>query len=686
MTSRARNDDPLARLSELAIDSGDFEGGVASDEDAPSEAAGVDREAATQAVNALGSAWSTFRLYPNPADQPGFGQAMANLSAAVGDGLSIAVGAGTLTVDGHDVDATRGSVEQLATRLFIHDVERVSLITEPDPDELLKLFGLLILDRGGAAQMGGLSRLGEGFLSLNIALRGILSDDSEDQEGADHLEGLNRPTRSTELARMIDEGARADEVHSRLLELAGGDDNKVRAQFVAAFREVHAGVMSSTSAASLADMLLPYTVDDMGPSATGTFIEVYFRLGPQTRGEILEAFLISTMEDESRMFLDQFSGDELAELVPSISEDGYSALIEYARATTESSGDDGELLALLRSAREVRDFRVSSGTRIRTLLAQLEEPLPTDFAQPIREQLDPAHRHRFGAEVIRNLFATVSDARRFNRLADMWAGRVRSHLHERDFAGAIDMLETVLDDPPFSTERIGVLENALARLVTADLTEEAARATGRSEREAVLTFMRAIGAPAVRRVMERLANEEDAARRRLLIELLAELATENPTPLLASLADERWYVVRNVVAVLAKTGLPEAAEPMRRAAEHADARVRVEAIRGLVRLDNREAVPSVLRALGDRSDRVRSTAVTLLRSLSTGTFEVKLKDLLAAGALPDDALAGIASHLAQHVPGARADLQEIASRRFTLKRSERAARAAARAALGVTSG
>lgn len=243
------------------------------------------------------------------------------------------------------------------------------------------------------------------------------------------------------------------------------------------------------------------------------------------------------------------------------------------------------------------------------------------------------------------------------------------------------MLRAILDDPPFPKSRSVIVDGVLAALMTPQLTKEATSLVTNENRDQIIEFMLMLGSPAVRRVLERLAIEEDAAARRSLIDLLAVLARDNPTPLLTSLSDGRWYVVRNVVAILAKTGLPLAAEPIRQTTTHADPRVRLEALRGLVRLNNREAAPSVLIALADPEERVHSGAAGLLRSLEAGTFEERLFGLLTSGTLPHSSLLGIAQYLVDHVPSSSADLTALATRRFALKPAQRAGRNAVRSAL-----
>ena len=666
---------PFEELVDTHSDDIDF-----APEDELDGAPAVDAEAAGRAVNALASAWSTFRLYPNPIDQPGFQQAIGNLKEATGPRLTLEVGAGSLGVGDVAVRADRDTVEQLATRFYIHDVELFTIGNDIDSKELVLVFGLLVLDRSDAEDLGGVEGLANTLKTIGISTRGLLSRDP-DEEGGDGDGEDGEAPRKTELAKLIDEGATADEVHDRLMDISRGDDDRIRLEFVRGFREVHADAMTSTSSASLGDMLLPYVVNDIGPSPTGTFIDVFFRLPVKTRSEILEAFLISTTQDESRMFLDQFSGDELAEMVSSISEEGYQALLEYGQATTEVNAYGDELLQLLTSARQVREWRVDTAARIAELVATIEVAPSETIGDEVRELLSEDQVAQYSARVSRGLFATVTEDSRFVRLAEVWVGRIRDLVYRGEIEESIAMLRAILDDPPFPAGRAPVVDNALAELVSPELIKAATSRSVAGRSELVIEFLRILGSPALRRVTELLVAEEDGAARRHLIDLLANLATEDASPILASLSDERWFVVRNMVVILAKTGLANAIEPVRQAVAHPDARVRVEALRGLVALDNLEAAPTVVSALGDPEKRVRDSAVTLLRALESGAIEDRLLTTLREGATDGDTLHRIAQYLVDVAPDTVDEVKTLAGRKFAFKAAQRASRAAAKQAL-----
>jgi len=82
-------------------------------------------------------------------------------------------------------------------------------------------------------------------------------------------------------------------------------------------------------------------------------------------------------------------------------------------------------------------------------------------------------------------------------------------------------------------------------------------------------------------LLEVLADEQDMAARKGLIELISSSAHDYIPELGARLNDPRWYLVRNVVAILSTTRSAAVLPYLQRTLRHSDARVRRETIRGL---------------------------------------------------------------------------------------------------------
>jgi hypothetical protein len=104
------------------------------------------------------------------------------------------------------------------------------------------------------------------------------------------------------------------------------------------------------------------------------------------------------------------------------------------------------------------------------------------------------------------------------------------------------------------------------------------------------------------------------ASRKSLVDLLSEIAPSHIDKLGERTADSRWYLVRNVVAILGSTHSPAVLHYLGRTLRHADARVRRETIRGVASIRDRMADEMLMAALSDDSPQNVSLAA---RSLGT---------------------------------------------------------------------
>jgi HEAT repeat protein len=100
-------------------------------------------------------------------------------------------------------------------------------------------------------------------------------------------------------------------------------------------------------------------------------------------------------------------------------------------------------------------------------------------------------------------------------------------------------------------------------------------------------------------LLEVLADEQDMTSRKALIELISSSAHDYIPELGARLTDHRWYLVRNVVAILGSTHSSEALPFLQRTLRHSDARVRRETIRALAGIRGPLAGSMLAAALND---------------------------------------------------------------------------------------
>lgn len=167
-----------------------------------------------------------------------------------------------------------------------------------------------------------------------------------------------------------------------------------------------------------------------------------------------------------------------------------------------------------------------------------------------------------------------------------------------DLCAVMDVLESV---------PAGASDTAAAAVIRERLSEPgtlgAVLATEPLDRMALERLVPYVTADGYEMLLDAMATCEHRATRRLLLELLARSPVDIGPAVVARLGDRRWFVQRNLLVVLRRTGRVPEGFSARRWTLHPDVRVRYEALRlQLVVADDWEA--TVRLALSDGHERV----------------------------------------------------------------------------------
>ncbi len=637
-------------------------------------------------LTALVSGWSTFTLYPNPGDQPAFQRVVADLAQFEGNALMLEVGAGAFHYQGVPLETGRDGTERLATQLFLHDVEALSLRRAPSAGDLLALFGAVAAEEGSLVEHGGIEGALDAAAVSSISVRrrrllGAVADDAtrDAERGRSGERTLDSGERSP-LASQVELGTPAADVATDLLEQAGGDLDLAAKLFVDVFDELyHPDTGGPPTMQRIGDMLLPYLEGEEDTTPIVTLTEAFFCLPEDAQVRVFEQFLDTLDDGVHRLFVDQFSGEELRRLEARLDADQSAALLQYARgALDRPDGQLEDLLPPLRSAQEARQHRKEASDRIALKLTETD---PARVAARRRVELagdlEEANQEGRAWGVLRDLIGCEFRAHRFKRLLRIWAGRIGAAIRERDFPTALEGIRAIEEDPVYQPEQRGAVHSALGQLVSAELIESVLDGGEGEDRSAALEVITALGPAVVDRLVEQLASEESAGRRKILVETLGSMAERNLRHLVRRLDDPRWYVVRNMATVLGRSRRTDAAAPLRKLMAHDDYRVRAEALRALIPLKAADLTSVLIEALGDANERIRQSALAFLRQERPPVPD--LVKVISTGNLDGDTAASLVKIIGRQATAeAREALQELASRKFAMRGNDRAARQAAK--------
>ncbi len=622
-------------------------------------------EAITLLVDALGMAWSTYQLYPEPAAQPAWERAMEELkqTEAVYP-LYTEVGTGAFVADEEEVRGSREGVARLVKRLFVHEVAALQLAAPPRDDELLRLFEVLDTDDEEVRSLGGVrfALLNAGIEAIQVVQRSMLVE-SEDAANE---------ARDTEVAKLLRDAADPEAFAAELIAEAEGSSERLTEVFADRYDRVY-GLVGESDHGGREDVVR-------------AFVEAYFYFPTEFQVPLLERFVGHRSKPSYQVFLDQFSGHDLARLATSLPQPVRAGLLEYARVSTEE-GRPEELMALLQSAEEVQEARRAVAGRIGALLGGGQDaPSLTaeSFENLTLEFPDPAEDDNIGIEVLRRLFAIEDRDVRFRRLVRVWTGKVSRSIRESDLERAEEWLRAVTEEPTYPPDKQNEVDDALAAMSSPELIEALVMQLDEQGEGSGLPLLEAWGPTVLDKLVELLADEETPARRRLLIDVMSGIAQVDPTPVYPYLKDERWFVVRNLATVLGRSGRSDVAARLKvLAASHKDHRVRVEALRSVVPLPSERGIEAAVAGLDDRHERVRQAAVALLVNSAAHQVDDNLATVLAGGEASLQLKLRVIEVLGERgTEPARHALREYAERRLAIFGQARAIRDAARRALG----
>lgn len=221
----------------------------------------------------------------------------------------------------------------------------------------------------------------------------------------------------------------------------------------------------------------------------------------------------------------------------------------------------------------------------------------------------------------------------FEKVLDRMEQQFRRLIELRRLDQALAVAEAIreLRHSRSSVEMEARLTESQARLASADclrLVVDALQRTGSEHAELARRLVDSLGAAAIRSLLLTLAEEKDQTRRRRVFDLLTSLGPAVVGHARLLLSDARWYVVRNMLALLRRVADRGSLEDVRKLAEHPDLRVRLEAIKNLFEFDPQVPAELLARAIHDPDPKLAEAAITLAGSYGIAEAVAPLLALL----------------------------------------------------------
>jgi HEAT repeat protein len=180
----------------------------------------------------------------------------------------------------------------------------------------------------------------------------------------------------------------------------------------------------------------------------------------------------------------------------------------------------------------------------------------------------------------------------------------------------IDLLASHISDRQRSQGIQECAQFAIEQIViTGDIVpvalEQAIQGTGLSH-NALQAVLKAGGATAVTATIDLLGRSQNIKTRKMLSTVLGSLGEAAVPILLNSVNDSRWFFTRNICAILGTIASRKALPAVIECLQHADIRVRKEAIRSLTQIGGDEAESAILEVLRSPDTELYSQAIASL--------------------------------------------------------------------------
>jgi HEAT repeats len=623
----------------------------------------------------LSSGFSAYRLFPGDLKQPSFVQAVERIRDAAGKALAWGPveaeinGSRFITEAGPSAPDER--LDRLALTLYQHRAERIGLRTVPDGRELGVLYEALTkpVDGGSGSAGVGSALLVGGVKSMTVREVAVQGHDAE-KELSLHTTGEQRALWD----KLHDPDAFSRDIAAEVAGLS---------EMPEAAAAVYARLQRMVS--SLPERLV------RGFELYARLHQVLFRLPQALRRAVVAILLENVREDPvaealigtlsdadlARVLVDQGADDlvrplQLAQWLVNLGirrED----LVELTAALQAGSVEGGTIFAGLERVGIVAPGGSGSTSMAQTvsnLLARGLVSVGQEDVRAIREAFPdtPAQERAVALLALSDYLRIETAQDRLGEVLGIWAEETASAIKAGNEELVTQLLQAVDGAQPrdAAQEKRDLVEASIRRVLTPELLADLISQTDEPGKlETAIRLLRPFGPTAVECLMEDLATERERGRRALLLGVLAEVARGHHQRVAAHLSDPRWFVARNAVTILYRTGGPESAPLLLQACRHREPAVRREAIRGLLVVSGLDSLQELSMLAGDSDASVRSALITALGGVTVPGAATALAKLVHVFREPADrrlAMEALSRHPSQEATDALAELASTKSK------------------------
>jgi hypothetical protein len=557
---------------------------------------------------------STYRLYPENPNRPGFSDAVGRIAAAVEEALvqgpvAVEVRGDRFVLAGVPLP-NEDALERLALACFERRVEYLAVTGPPDAGGLEVLYAAMTRPPPELEEAGGIERVLEehelGFVTLSAIGPGAV--DEADHVATDLVETPERRLDADVLASelMIEDlhGSPADQAETllaRLRTMIGEGTPATTIELHSSIHDVLTGLQSDVRR-SLVQMLVDRVQED---AVAGRLI-----------GTMSNAELTRSLVD-----IGSGGGPDPVELARRLASAGVRQvdIVDLTRALEAGQEDAGTIVAGLEQLGiELGDRTSASGGSVMELLSEYLTATAGDDSGTIRAAMAAAGEEMRAAQIlaVADYLALETDLERAGEALGIWSAELARAVAARDEREVIALLQPVRDTlTGIGEDRPALLDAYVRKALTQEAVASALAAEAADGQPHLAAVLGPFGRHGVEILLDLLAAEEDRQRRALLLGALRRIGPDHPDAVVPRLRDGRWYVVRNAVSILGSAPNPAVLGRLAEVASHPSSEVRREVPDALASAGAAEAAPYLQRLAIEGPGDLRGPALASLSTL-----------------------------------------------------------------------
>lgn len=156
---------------------------------------------------------------------------------------------------------------------------------------------------------------------------------------------------------------------------------------------------------------------------------------------------------------------------------------------------------------------------------------------------------------------------------------------------------------------------------------------GKSSFGQIKEMITQIGKPCCEPILDALAEESSMSLRRFMIDRLLEIGLPAGQAISARLSDSRWYYIRNLIVILRTMNDDSAVEAIKPLCHHADARVRLEAVKTLLHFRDPSIEHKILHDLDGSDHNLKLEAIRMAEKSCSPEITGRLLSILKRSGL-----------------------------------------------------